>query len=78
LGSKVRIRFKVSVIENACLVARAVDLMTNDRFLEGYSLIRDMQANDFLIALRMLAEHVPRSGSDARGKHHGSLRAWIR
>lgn len=57
LGSKVRIRFKVSVIENACLVGRAVDLMTNDRFLEGYSLIREMQANDFLIALRMLAEH---------------------
>ena len=52
LGSKVRIRFKVSVIENACLVGRAVDLMTNDRFLEGYSLIREMQANDFLIALR--------------------------
>jgi hypothetical protein len=45
VGSKVRIRFKVSVIENACLVARAVDLMTNDRFLE------------VLIALRMLAEH---------------------
>jgi hypothetical protein len=57
LGSKVRIRFKVSVIENACLVRRAVDLMTNDRFLEGYNLIREMQANDFLIALRMLAEH---------------------
>ena len=57
VGSKVRIMFKVSVIENACLVARAVDLMTNDRFLEGYSLIREMQANDFLIALRMLAEH---------------------
>src|SRR5260370_25594492 len=57
VGSKVRIRFKVSGIENACLVARAVDLMTNDRFLEGYSLIRDLQANDFLIALRMLAEH---------------------
>ena len=57
LGSKVRIRFKVGVIENACLVARAVDLMTNDRFIEGYSLIRDMQANDFLIALRIRAEH---------------------
>jgi N-acetylglucosamine kinase-like BadF-type ATPase len=57
LGSKVRIRFKVDVIENACLVARAVDLMTNDRFIEGYSLIRDMQANDFLIALRIRAEH---------------------
>jgi hypothetical protein len=57
LGSKVRIKFKVNVIQNACLVARAVDLMTNDRFLEGYSLIRDMQANDFLIALRMRAEH---------------------
>ena len=57
MGSKVRIRFKVSVIENACVVARAVDLMTNDRFLEGYTLIRDMQANDFLTALRMRAEH---------------------
>jgi hypothetical protein len=57
LGGKVRTRFKVSVIENACLVGRAVDLTTNDRFLEGYSLIREMQANDFLIALRMLAEH---------------------
>jgi hypothetical protein len=57
LGSKVTVRFKISVIENACLVARAVDLMTNDRFLEGYSLIRDMQENDFLIALRMRAEH---------------------
>jgi hypothetical protein len=31
--------------------------MINDRFLEGHSLIRDMQANDFLIALRMRAEH---------------------
>jgi hypothetical protein len=30
MGSKVKIRFKVSVIENACLVGRAVDLMTND------------------------------------------------
>ena len=54
---KVRIKFKIEVIDNACLVGRAVDLMTNDRFLEGYSLIREMQANDFLIALRMLAEH---------------------
>ena len=57
MGSKVRVRFKVGVIENACLVARAVRLMTNDRFPEGYSLIRNMQANDFLIALRMRAEH---------------------
>jgi hypothetical protein len=57
LGNKVRVRLKVSGIEDACLVARAVDLMTNGRFLEGYSLIRDMQVNDFLIALRMLAEH---------------------
>lgn len=54
--SKVRIKFKVSVIENACLVARAIRLMTNDRFPEGYKLIKDMQANEFLIALRMLAE----------------------
>jgi hypothetical protein len=30
--------------------------MTNDRFPEGYKLIKDMEANEFLIALRMLAE----------------------
>ncbi len=38
MGSRARTRFKVGVIENACLVARAVDLMTNDRFLEGKAL----------------------------------------
>jgi hypothetical protein len=54
--SKLRIKFKLSVIENACLVARAIDLMTNDRFPEGYKLIKDMDANEFLIALHMLAE----------------------
>ena len=53
---KVRIKFKVSVIASACLVARAIHLMTNDRFPEGYKLIKDMEANEFLIALRMLAE----------------------
>lgn len=51
-----RIKFKVSVIENACLVARAVHLMTNNEFSEGYNLIKDMQANEFLTALRMLWE----------------------
>ena len=53
---KVRIKFKVSVIASACLVARAIHLMTTDRFPEGYKLIKDMEANEFLIALRMLAE----------------------
>ncbi|MGB6284786.1 MAG: hypothetical protein WBG18_10275, partial [Xanthobacteraceae bacterium] len=53
---KVRIKFKVSVIASTCLVARAIHLMTNDRFPEGYKLIKDMEANEFLIALRILAE----------------------
>jgi hypothetical protein len=54
--TKVNIKFKVSVIENACLVARAVHLMTNNEFSEGYNLIKDLQGNEFLTALRMLAE----------------------
>ena len=53
---KVRIKFKIEVIDNACLVARAAHLMTHGEFAEGYSLIRDMQGSDFLTALRMLAE----------------------
>jgi esterase/lipase superfamily enzyme len=52
---KVRIRFKVNVIENACLVARAIQLMTHSEFAEGYNLIKDMQGGEFLTALRMLA-----------------------
>jgi esterase/lipase superfamily enzyme len=52
---KVRIRFKVNVIENACLVARATQLMTHSEFAEGYNLIKDMQGGEFLTALRMLA-----------------------
>ena len=52
---KVRIRFKVNVIENACLVARAIQLMTYSEFAEGYNLIKDMQGGEFLTALRMLA-----------------------
>jgi hypothetical protein len=54
---KVGIKFKVNVIENACLVARAAHLMTHGEFAEGYSLISEMQGSDFLTALRMLAEH---------------------
>jgi hypothetical protein len=54
---KVRIRFKVNVIENACLVARAMRLMTDNEFAEGYNLIKDMQGKEFLTASRMLAEH---------------------
>ena len=52
---KVRIRFKVNVIDNACLVARATQLMTHSEFAEGYNLIKDMQGGEFLTALRMLA-----------------------
>ena len=54
---KVRIRFKVNVIEDACLVARAIQLMTHSEFAEGYNLIKDMQGSEFLTALRMLAGH---------------------
>jgi hypothetical protein len=53
---KVRIKFKVNVIDNACLVARATHLMTQGKFAEGYNLIEDMQGSEFLTALRMLAE----------------------
>jgi hypothetical protein len=54
--AKVRIRFKANVIEDACVVARAIHLMTNDQFAEGYNLIKDMQGGAFLTALRMLAD----------------------
>jgi esterase/lipase superfamily enzyme len=54
---KVRIKFQVNVIDNACLVARAIQLMTHGKFAEGYNLIEDMQGSEFLTALRMLAEH---------------------
>ncbi len=47
----VRIRFKVNAIENACLVARAVRLMTHNEFAEGYNLIKDMHGKEFLTAL---------------------------
>jgi hypothetical protein len=60
---KLRIKFKIEVIDNACLVARAAHLMTHYEFAEGYSLIRDMQGSDFLTALPfVLALH---SGSTA-------------
>jgi hypothetical protein len=51
----VRIRFKVNVIEDACRVVRATQLMTHSEFAEGYNLIKDMQGSEFLTALRMLA-----------------------
>ena len=70
---KVRIKFKVEVIDNACLVARAAHLMTHGEFAEGYSLIRDMQGSDFLTALRMLAEQeaMVKKLSDFKEKHKG-------
>ena len=49
------IRFKVNAIENACLVARARQLITHSEFAEGYNLIKGMQGDEFLTALRMLA-----------------------
>jgi len=53
----VRTRFKVNAIESPSLVARAIRLMTHNEFAEGYNLIKDMQANEFLTALCMIAEH---------------------
>ncbi len=68
---KVRIKFKVDVLENACLVIRAVHLMTHSQFAQGYNLIRDMQGSEFLAALRMLAEHgvMIKKLSDFRERH---------
>ena len=70
---RVRIKFKIEVIDNACLVARAAHLMTHGEFAEGYNLIRDMQGSDFLIALRMLAEQevMVKKLSDFKEKHKG-------
>jgi hypothetical protein len=68
---KVKIKFKVDVVENACVIVRARHLMTNDRFSEGYDLIKDMQGGDFLTALRMLVEHeaLVKRLSDLRERH---------
>ncbi len=71
MPGKVRIRFKVDVLDNACLVTRAVHLMTHSQFAEGYNLIRDMQGSEFLAALHMLAEHgvLIRKLSNFRERH---------
>jgi len=68
---KVRIRFKINVIEDACLVARAIQLMTHSEFAEGYNLIKDMQGSEFLTALRMLAgrEVMVKKLSDFKERH---------
>jgi esterase/lipase superfamily enzyme len=70
---KVRIKFKIEVIDNACLVARAAHLMTHGEFAEGYSLIKEIQGNDFLTALRMLAEQeaMVKKLSGFKEKHKG-------
>ena len=70
---KLRIKFKIEAIDNACLLARAAHLMTHGEFAEGYSLIRDMQGSDFLTALRMLAEQeaMVKKISDFKEKHKG-------
>jgi esterase/lipase superfamily enzyme len=69
--SKVKIKFRVNVVENACVIARARHLMTSDKFAEGYNLIKDMQGGDFLTALRMLVEHeaLVKRLSDLRERH---------
>ena len=69
--AKVRIRFKVKVIENACIVARAAHLMTHNAFAEGYNLIKDMEGREFLTALRMLAgrEAMVKKLSDFKQRH---------
>jgi hypothetical protein len=68
---KVRVRFKVNVIQNACLLARAIHLMTHSEFGEGYNLIKDMQGSEFLTALRMLAAHeaMVKKLSDFKERH---------
>jgi hypothetical protein len=68
---KVRIKFKVNVIENACLVARAIQLMTHGQFAEGYNLIKNMEGSEFLTALRMLAgrEVMVKKLSDFKDRH---------
>lgn len=64
---------KVNAIENACLVARARQLITHSEFAEGYNLIKGMQGDEFLTALRMLAgrEVMVKRLSDFKEKHKG-------
>lgn len=68
---KVKIKFKVDAVEDACVVVRARHLMTNGKFTEGYDLIKDMQGGDFLTALQMLADHegLVKRLSDFRERH---------
>ena len=72
--NKVKIKFKVKVIDNACRVARAIQLMTNSRFAEGYNLIKEMQGGEFLTALRMLSEQemMIKKLSDFRERQHAN------
>ena len=62
-----------AAIENACLVARARQLITHSEFAEGYNLIKGMQGDEFLTALRMLAgrEVMVKRLSDFKEKHKG-------
>jgi len=64
-------KVKITVVENACVVARARHLMTKGKFAEGYNLIKDMQGGDFLTALRVLVEHegLVKKLSDFKEKH---------
>jgi hypothetical protein len=60
-----------AAIENACLVARARQLITHSEFAEGYNLIKGMQGDEFLTALRLLAgrEVMVKKLSDFKEKH---------
>jgi predicted butyrate kinase (DUF1464 family) len=66
-----KVKFKVNVIDNACVVARARHLMTSGNFAEGYNLIKEMQGSEFLTALRMLAgrEAMVKKLSDFKERH---------
>jgi hypothetical protein len=66
-----KVKVKVDVVENACVIVRARHLMTNDKFSQGYDLIKDMEGGDFLTALRMLVEHeaLVKRLSDLRERH---------
>ena len=66
-----KVKIKVDFVENACVIVRARHLMTDDKFAEGYDLIKDMQGGDFLTALRMLVNHeaLVKRLSDLRERH---------
>ena len=49
VANRIKIKFKVNVIDNACRVARTIHLMTNSRFAEGYKLIKEMPGGEAFV-----------------------------